>query len=152
MCRRACDTLAHICARAVLNMFRSGESGVQGQAHRFGVATDGRSFPRGVGSGRVGLVQCGLALAVKPHHKGGYAEGAHAAALRVLLLDVGDPPRQVVHLATGVTSSIFHKTYTFSQRKKHSCTSCSGMPMAATAKRCTADQKDHRTFAHNYMV
>lgn len=51
-------------------------------------------------AGGVCLVKSRLALAVKSHDKRGDAEGPHAAALRVLLLDVGNPPRQVIHLAT----------------------------------------------------
>lgn len=78
------------------------------QAHRFGVSPDGSGFPGGVRARGVGLVQRRFALAVEPYHEGGYAKGAHAAALRVLLLDVGNPPRQVVHLATGVTLSVHH--------------------------------------------
>lgn len=51
-----------------------------------------------MGAGGVRLVQGWLTLAIKAHHQGGYAKRPHASALRVLLLNVGDPPGQVIHL------------------------------------------------------
>lgn len=47
---------------------------------------------------RVGLVQRGLAGRVKADDERGDAEGAHAAALRVLLLYARNPLGQVLHL------------------------------------------------------
>ena len=67
--------------------------------YSLGVAADGGGLPGRVGAGGVCLVQGGLALAIKAHHKRGDAKRPRSAALRVLLLDVGDPPGQVVHLA-----------------------------------------------------
>ena len=80
----------------------------------------GRVRPRGVC-----LVQRGPGLAVKPYHQGGYAKGPRAPALRVLLLDAGDPPREVVHLHSKRQISSFETSrasrLTDENREAHSC-------------------------------
>jgi hypothetical protein len=65
--------------------------------HGVGVATRGVGLPRGEGPGGVGLVQRRLlGVGVEADDERGEAEGAHPAALRVLLLQPGDVARDVL--------------------------------------------------------
>ena len=69
--------------------------------HRLGVPPDGGGLPGGVRPRGVRLVQRRPGLRVEADHERGDAEGPGAPALRVLLLDAGNPPRDVVHLRAG---------------------------------------------------